>query len=104
MIKSPTPIAFTSPAGYAHRDMLDAQMRRPAKVAVEMVECAYCSRDVPVDGSTPALDDDATWTDLAAHHLPSCEWILTRAHRRDVPALTPAETAEIERQAIDAAR
>jgi hypothetical protein len=70
------------------------------------IECAYCSRDVPAANATdcvPAVDDDEEWESLAAHHLPSCEWILTRAHRRDVPTLTTAETDEIERRALAAA-
>lgn len=70
------------------------------------VECAYCSRDVPAAGlvdNPPAVDDDAAWSDLARHHLPGCEWILTHAHRRDVEQLTLADTDEIERQALAAA-
>ena len=70
------------------------------------VECAYCSHDVPAADATdavPPIDDDDAWTDRAKHHLPSCEWILTRAHRRDVEILTPADTAEIERKALAAA-
>jgi hypothetical protein len=95
-----TAVADLSPAGRAFAATLDAQMRRPAKDAVE---CAYCSQESEPCSAVPAVDDDDAWTDLAAHHLPSCEWILTRAHRRDVPRLTPAETAEIERKALAAA-
>lgn len=72
---------------------------------LETEECEYCSMDVVCDDAPiPDMDDDAAWIDLARHHLPGCEWILTRAHRRDVPTLTPAETAEVERRALDAAR
>lgn len=48
-----------------------------------MVECAYCGRDVPgaEDDSVPAVDDDAAWAEIAAHHAADCEWALTRAHR-----------------------
>ena len=54
-----------------------------AHAEVTTTECAYCARDVKlVEGEqVPALDDDATWTELAKEHAPSCEWILTRAHR-----------------------
>ena len=90
------------------REAHDDRNARIAAQATTTVECAYCSADVPGDvrgeEAPPAVDDDVAWIDLAAHHLPSCEWILTRAHRRDVPALTPTDTAEIERKALAAAR
>lgn len=46
-------------------------------------ECAYCSREVAAHGDVPALDDDAEWAERAKEHSPDCEWIATRAHRRD---------------------
>lgn len=52
----------------------------------ETVECTYCSRDVPAAGTdkaVPALDDDDAWDALAHHHARGCEWVVTRAHRRD---------------------
>ena len=104
----------TSAVGRARTEsMLDRFAReaaadRAAAVPAPTAECAYCSADVPYDvrgeDAAPAVEDDIAWIDLAHHHLPSCEWILTRAHRRDVPALTPADTAEIERLALAAAR
>lgn len=45
-------------------------------------ECAYCHQQVSV-GVPDAHDDDA-WVDLALAHRDDCEWVLTRAHRREV--------------------
>lgn len=47
----------------------------------EREECAYCgatecSEDIPSQWA----DDE--WIDLAKDHLPGCEWVETRAHRR----------------------
>ena len=46
-------------------------------------QCAYCSAVVEDRPGVPNLDDDATWIKLAEDHLPGCEWVETRAHRRD---------------------
>ena len=35
-------------------------------------------------GAVPAVDDDAAWAALEIQHGKNCEWIATRAHRRDV--------------------
>lgn len=45
-------------------------------------ECAYCRREV-VAGEVPDPDDDAAWEELADQHDDDCEWVATRAHRRD---------------------
>ena len=45
--------------------------------------CAYCGAEHAPSSSVPALDDDAAWDELADHHDPHCEWVLTRAHRFD---------------------
>lgn len=46
--------------------------------------CAYCDAELPWPGinppAVPAEDDDYAWAELAALHVPSCEWIATRAH------------------------
>lgn len=51
------------------------------------VECIYCgSSRVRARGEKqpPAEHDDAAWEALAAEHAPTgCEWIDTRANRRD---------------------
>lgn len=47
-------------------------------------ECAYCARDVH-ETAIPALGDSGGWAELASEHAADCEWVLTRAHRRDVP-------------------
>jgi hypothetical protein len=51
----------------------------------EFEECAYCGTEiVGADmGRVPELDDDEAWERIAAEHAPDCEWIATRAHRRD---------------------
>lgn len=94
-------VSFGEPVEIAFDEREERDARR---AEIDSVECAYCDRESEPCSSVPAVDDDTAWTDLARHHLPSCEWILTRAHRRDVPSLTTAETAEIERRALAAAR
>lgn len=46
-------------------------------------ECAYCGCLVVGDAPVPATDDDAGWEDLKGDHARGCEWIATRAHRRE---------------------
>jgi len=57
-----------------------------ANVSANVTECAYCAHEVQADdyGTVPAADDDAEWTRLAPQHTGDCEWISTRAHRRNV--------------------
>ena len=33
----------------------------------------------------PDIEDDAAWAAIAAEHGHDCEWVLTRAHRIEVP-------------------
>ena len=54
-------------------------------------ECIYCGYEIEgeVDDQgvamdpVPAIDDDDAWRDIAQHHADDCEWVLTRAHRRE---------------------
>ena len=47
-------------------------------------ECAYCNREIPANKvNAPAEDDEEAWEALAKYHREWCEWITTRAHRRD---------------------
>lgn len=48
-------------------------------------ECAYCGGDVTETYDIPAPDDSAAWARLAADHAADCEWVATRAHRREAP-------------------
>lgn len=59
----------------------------------ESVECSYCGADVP-GLAVPEMHDDAAWGTLAAQHNPKCEWVETRAHRRDGVCQHPADRAE----------
>lgn len=59
----------------------------------EVSICAYCTATVPADEGVPALRDDAAWTALGADHAEGCEWIATRAHRRDEPACAALDEA-----------
>lgn len=55
-------------------------------------ECAYCARLVRDRGDEPppAVDDDPAWLEVACDgHALDCEWMVTRAHRRDAPPLAP---------------
>lgn len=46
-------------------------------------ECIYCgATDIQHD---EAPTDDEGWAAVAAEHAPHCEWVLTRAHTRDLP-------------------
>lgn len=47
--------------------------------------CAYCGGDIPlgVSEDVPDASDDDAWSELAEHHYPECEWIVTRAHRSE---------------------
>jgi hypothetical protein len=53
--------------------------------ANETVECVYCYCQVPADETVPPVGDDAAWAELAREHADDCEWVLTRAHRLDLP-------------------
>jgi hypothetical protein len=50
-----------------------------------VVECAYCARDVAdfTHEPPPAPSADDAWAELAKWHAPDCEWIATRARRRE---------------------
>jgi hypothetical protein len=53
---------------------------------VDLVECAYCGQDVPGlawGKKLPAPDDDDAWLERAEGHAEGCEWIVTRAFRRE---------------------
>jgi hypothetical protein len=81
--------ALARDAGYrTYEDMCDVAPGADLEVVEledepeQLAECVYCGRDaelVPV----PAVDDDDAWEALAADHAPGCEWIRTRAHRRE---------------------
>jgi hypothetical protein len=45
-------------------------------------ECVYCGTIVP-EVDVPEVDDEEAWEGLACFHAPGCEWVLTRAHRRE---------------------
>lgn len=49
------------------------------------IECAYCSEMVSELDSVPPVDDDEAWDVIAKEHDSDCEWVLTRAHRRELP-------------------
>ena len=49
----------------------------------ETIECHYCGYDAPEIDAVPDVNDDEAWLALEADHDPDCEWICTRAHRRD---------------------
>ena len=52
-------------------------------------ECIYCgATDLEHAGKIPALADDEAWTEIAEEHRDDCDWIATRAHRRDPTAST----------------
>ena len=75
--------AYVDAAGYEHR------YPQHAHDEGEEVECLYCGATIP--GCTdcpnaPPEDDDTAWAELAAQHREDCEWVLTRAHRRDLLA------------------
>jgi hypothetical protein len=60
----------------------------PADVEIDergrrVIECAYCSREHALPESLPDADDGKAWSELAVEHDDDCEWIATRAHRRD---------------------
>jgi ferredoxin len=44
--------------------------------------CSYCERAIADNTVVPACDDDAGWGELAPSHADDCEWITTRAQRR----------------------
>jgi hypothetical protein len=46
------------------------------------VECTYCGATDCTD-SVPDVTDDAAWAALASEHNYNCEWIITRAHRKE---------------------
>ena len=55
-----------------------------------VTHCCYCGGELgytidPDSDSAPAADDDAAWEREAKTHLPNCEWVCTRAHRRNLP-------------------
>jgi hypothetical protein len=47
------------------------------------VECIYCWA-LGTTQAVPDVDDDDSWDELAKEHGDDCEWVLTRAHRREV--------------------
>ena len=56
------------------------------RIPMDKVECAYCMHNVTApksdDESPPAINDDAAWAEEAKEHAATCEWVLTRAHRK----------------------
>lgn len=50
-----------------------------------ILECAYCASEVPLseESEIPEVNDDERWDQVAEHHREDCDWIKTRAHRRD---------------------
>ena len=48
----------------------------------QATECVYCGYTIPGGETVPSVDDDAAWAKLAAQHSAGCEWVITRAHRR----------------------
>ncbi|RLC85442.1 MAG: hypothetical protein DRJ03_11700 [Chloroflexi bacterium] len=52
----------------------------------EIVLCLYCDMwiEKEISDEVPATDDDEEWAELAKHHEGDCEWVATRAHRKDV--------------------
>lgn len=51
----------------------------------QSVECLYCGQMVKLEdsGEVPAQSDDEAWERIAANHAPDCEWVTSRAHRRE---------------------
>ncbi len=51
----------------------------------DVIECAYCGRDVSdMDQEVvPNVADGDAWEALAREHGVDCEWIATRAHRQE---------------------
>jgi hypothetical protein len=62
-----------------------AQDLRKAQGAAkaEPVYCIYCGAEIENSQEVPAVQDDAAWETLARKHAEDCEWIATRAHRRE---------------------
>lgn len=56
-------------------------------VSLEDVEpCAYCGESISYGEGlreVPDVDDDEAWERLGKAHVRGCEWITTRAHRRE---------------------
>ena len=50
--------------------------------AAEVSPCIYCGHVVKAR-SVPPASDDAAWISIAEEHADGCEWVVTRAHRRD---------------------
>lgn len=46
--------------------------------------CIYCDRAVPHRETVPPATDDEAWDELATEHYEDCEWVATRAHRREL--------------------
>lgn len=69
----------------APMDKIDQHINAEDVDGDSMAECAYCGLWVE-NGEVPSHYDDDAWADLAEQHRDDCEWIHTRAHRRDVPA------------------
>lgn len=55
------------------------------EIAEHLVDgaCLYCGAQSPAMHEVPPAQDDISWRELARHHEPDCEWVRTRAHRRD---------------------
>lgn len=53
---------------------------------VHNTECGYCMRIIPADDYqvVPAANDQTEWARLATQHESDCEWVTTRAYRRNV--------------------
>jgi hypothetical protein len=71
---------YVDDCGFEHR--YDVHSHEEA----ETIECCYCGAIVPGCEScpnAPPADHDGAWEALAELHNAGCEWIRTRAHRRD---------------------
>jgi hypothetical protein len=53
----------------------------------ELPICLHCGREMtgPDPDRMPKLEDEAGWEAEAGRHAPDCEWVRTRAFRRDEP-------------------
>jgi hypothetical protein len=58
-------------------------------------QCIYCGSEVSDDSQVPAYDDHDAWDTLAVEHDVDCEWIRTRAHRRQEPDSEDALTERL---------
>jgi len=77
-------VALTGLGTAKLQTVYDAWTEETHRQATPSEPCAYCHAEIPDGEPVPALDDEETWMVLALDHADDCEWIRTRAHRRDV--------------------